>query len=52
MGGLSDARREHYDIFIPAPAAAQGSEHLIAVRVYDRYDNVDVAKTVIAAGQK
>ena len=52
VGGLSDARREHYDIFIPAPADAQGSEHLIAVRVYDRYDNVDVAKTVIAAGQK
>jgi hypothetical protein len=52
VGGLSDARREHYDIFIPAPADAQASEHLIAVRVYDRYDNVVVAKTVIAAGQK
>ncbi len=52
VGGLSDARREHYDIFIPAQAGAQGSEQLIAVRVYDRYDNVVVAKTVMAAGQK
>jgi len=27
-------------------------EHLIAVRVYDRHDNVGVAKTVIAAQAK
>jgi hypothetical protein len=52
VGGLSDARREHYDVLIPAPAEAKASEHLIAVRVYDRYDNVGVAKTVIAAPEK
>jgi hypothetical protein len=52
VGGLSDARREHYDLQIPVPAETKASEHLIAVRVYDRHDNVGVAKTVIAAGRK
>jgi hypothetical protein len=52
VGGLSDAKREHYDLLIPAPVEAKASEHLIAVRAYDRHDNVGVAKTVIAAGQK
>jgi sugar lactone lactonase YvrE len=52
VGGLSDARREHYDVLIPAPAEAKASEHLIAVRVYDRYDNIGVAKTVISAPEK
>jgi hypothetical protein len=52
VGGLSDARREHYDVLIPSPAEAKASEHLIAVRVYDRYDNVGVAKTVIPAPEK
>jgi len=49
VGAISDAKREHYDVLIPVPAAASADEHLIAVRAYDRYDNVDVAKTVIAA---
>jgi hypothetical protein len=49
VGGLSDSRREHYDVFIPAPADGQPGEHLITVRVYDRHDNVGLAKTVIAA---
>jgi len=48
-GGLSDSRREHYDALIPAPVEAVRVEHLIAVRVYDRHDNVGVAKTVIPA---
>jgi hypothetical protein len=34
------------------PAEAKDAEHLIAVRVYDRHDNVGVAKTVIAATEK
>ncbi|MGC9157572.1 MAG: hypothetical protein ACP5FH_01185 [Terracidiphilus sp.] len=49
VGKLSDSLREHYDFFIPAPAHAAGIEHLIAVRVYDRYDNVVAAKRVIPA---
>jgi WD40 repeat protein len=52
VGGLSDAKREHYDVLIPMPAQDKPSEHLIAVRVYDRYDNVTAAKTVIAAEKK
>jgi hypothetical protein len=47
VGGLSDSKRERYDALIPAPADAAKVEHLIAVRVYDRHDNVGVAKTVI-----
>jgi hypothetical protein len=49
VGGLSDSRREHYDSLIPAPQDARSNEHLIAVRAYDRHDNVGVAKTVIPA---
>jgi hypothetical protein len=49
---LSDSLREHYDVFIPLSSDAGASEHLITVRVYDRYDNVGVAKTVIAAQEK
>jgi hypothetical protein len=53
VGKLSDSRREHYEIHIRlvAPGGKSG-EHLIAVRVYDRHDNVGVAKTVIAAQEK
>jgi WD40 repeat protein len=49
MGGLSDSRREQYDVLIPVPAETTASEHLIAVRAYDRQDNVGVARTVVAA---
>jgi hypothetical protein len=52
VGGLSDSKREHYDALIPAPTEAAKVEHLIAVRVYDRHDNVGVAKTVIPAQAK
>jgi hypothetical protein len=52
VGRLSDSKREHYEILIPVPAESRASEHLVAVRVYDRHDNVGVAKTVIAAEEK
>jgi hypothetical protein len=53
VGRLSDSRHEHYDFRIPLDGAAgKTSEHLITVRVYDRHDNVGVAKTVIAAQEK
>jgi hypothetical protein len=52
VGGLSDSKREHYDVLIPVPAEAKISEHLISVRVYDRHDNVGMGKTVIAAQEK
>ena len=53
VGQLSDAKTEHYDVAIPLPASdAPQAEHLIAVRAYDRFDNVGVAKTVIPAQSK
>ncbi len=52
VGELSDSKREHYDVLIPAPSDATTSEQLIAVRAYDRHDNVGVAKTVIPAQDK
>jgi hypothetical protein len=47
VGALSDSRREHYQVSLPPRSLATGAaEHLITVRVYDRHDNVGVAKTV------
>ena len=51
VGGLSDARREHYDFTIPSSALeGKNGEQLITVRVYDRHDNVGLAKTTFGAG--
>jgi hypothetical protein len=53
VGGLSDSKREHYEILLPTAAfVGKTGEHLITVRVYDRHDNVGVAKTVIPAQVK
>jgi hypothetical protein len=56
VGGLSDSEEEHYSFAVPLPAAEDGkpeaelrAEHLVTVRVYDRHDNMAVAKTVVAA---
>jgi sugar lactone lactonase YvrE len=47
VGMLSDSKREHYDFRLPATALDnKPGEHLITVRVYDRHDNVGVAKAV------
>ncbi len=53
VGGLSDSRHEHYQFHLPA-ATIEGKpgEHLITVRVYDRHDNVGVAKTVFTVPAK
>jgi hypothetical protein len=51
VGGLSDSRREQYEVLIPVPAESKG-EHLVAVRAYDRQDNVGVARTVVPAQEK
>jgi hypothetical protein len=49
VGGLSDSRHEQYDVHIPAKELEKKTgEHLITVRVYDRHENVGVAKTVVA----
>lgn len=55
VGKVSDAKEERYDFTATAPvvtgAAAAGvvnaSEHVVAVRVYDRYENAVTAKAVV-----
>ena len=50
VGKLSDSKREHYDFEIPAKALeGKAGEHLLTVRVYDRHDNIGVAKTVVGS---
>ena len=57
IGEISDSKTENYDfnVRIPADPAApvektaspSQSEHVIVVRVYDRYDNMSSAKAVV-----
>jgi len=55
VGSVSDSKEERYDFTTAIPAvtgeAAAGvtapGEHVIAVRVYDRYENVVTAKAVV-----
>jgi sugar lactone lactonase YvrE len=51
VGEISDSTTESYDFTIPATDAAKSSksnaEHVIAVRVYDRFDNVGSGKVVV-----
>jgi hypothetical protein len=53
LGQLSDAKTENYDFKVapePAKDGAASSEHVVVVRVYDRYENMGAAKTLIRAG--
>ena len=43
-GNISDAPEEHYEFTISDPPAG---EHTIAVRAYDRFENVGSAKTTV-----
>jgi hypothetical protein len=53
VGALSDSRREHYDFHASLDSVTEkAGEHLITVRVYDRHDNVGLAKTVVAGPAK
>jgi hypothetical protein len=50
VGQLSDARTENYDFKVTPEAAKDGgasSEHVVVVRVYDRYDNMGAAKILL-----
>ena len=50
VGKISDSKHEHYDFQIPAKSVeGKTGEHLITVRVYDRHENVGVAKTVVSS---
>jgi WD40 repeat protein len=54
VGQLSDSKTESYDFRVAVPADRATTvktpgqlEHVVVVRVYDRYDNMSSAKTVI-----
>ena len=50
VGQISDSKVENYDLTVPMPTPDPKDapdEHTIVVRVFDRYENVGVAKTVI-----
>jgi hypothetical protein len=51
VGKVSDSLMEHYDFTVAVPAATasvqDAKEHVLAVRVYDRYENVVAVKTVV-----
>ena len=51
VGKVSDSLAERYDFTADVPAAkapmADAKEHVLAVRVYDRYENVAAVKTVV-----
>lgn len=49
VGQLSDAKTEDYDFEAPLDPRDQGFEHVVVVRVYDKYDNMAAAKTVLRA---
>ena len=56
VGHISDYKVESYDLTVPLPAPSAAApkgpavdEHTIVVRVFDRFENVGVAKTVIKA---
>ena len=53
VGGLSDSKHEHYEFSMPASIFEdKAGEHLLTVRVYDRYENVGVAKTEFGTAGK
>ena len=48
VGQLSDAKVEDYDFNVALAAAKDAvAEHVVVVRVYDKYDNLGAAKTVL-----
>jgi hypothetical protein len=51
VGHVSDSLSERYDFTVAVPTASQpvtdAKEHVLAVRVYDRYENVAAVKTVV-----
>jgi outer membrane protein assembly factor BamB len=48
VGQISDAKTEDYDFKTPVEAGKDAAlEHVVVVRVYDKYDNMGAAKTVL-----
>jgi WD40 repeat protein len=53
VGQISDSKSENYDfkVALEDPKEAS-SEHVVVVRVYDKYDNMAAAKTLLGQGKK
>jgi hypothetical protein len=53
LGQLSDSKAESYDFRVPLTGSDSKKpadlEHIVVVRVYDRYDNMNSAKAVVRA---
>ncbi|MGC1648797.1 MAG: hypothetical protein WA741_23510 [Candidatus Sulfotelmatobacter sp.] len=48
VGQLSDAKIEDYDFTVDTePGKDAATEHVVVVRVYDKYDNMGAAKTLL-----
>jgi hypothetical protein len=51
VGKVSDSLTERYDFTVAVPAATtpvpDAKEHVLAIRVYDRYENVVAVKAVV-----
>ncbi len=51
VGHVSDSLTEHYDFTAEIPQttapAGDAKEHVVAVRIYDRYDNLSAIKAVV-----
>jgi hypothetical protein len=51
VGKVSDSLTERYDFTVPVPAmttpVSDAKEHVLAVRIYDRYENVVAVKAVV-----
>ena len=47
VGQLSDSKSESYDFLAPLKSDASAQEHVVVVRAYDRFDNMNAAKTLI-----
>jgi WD40 repeat protein len=48
VGQLSDSKSENYDFSIPLLGDPAIEEHVVVVRAYDRFDNMNSAKTLVA----
>lgn len=49
VGQLSDAKTEDYDFKVSLTSKDEVLEHVIVVRVYDKYENMGAAKTILRA---
>jgi WD40 repeat protein len=47
VGQLSDSKTESYDFSLPIAAEGAGEEHVVVVRAYDRFENMNSAKVVV-----